>query len=269
MFKFLITRTMGLIFLYGCSQPPVKENVDIHKKNTNSVQNSHILNCVKKSGHHVYEKKMTCPLSGEDFTSLNLGTHSTSGKSLDWEPLSYMRFPVPLPVCPSNGFVMVETEYAEKRIEKIRTVIESEQYIEMYKHRHATYFLYAKTLELSGEETESQWWLYLNATWEADHCNDETRYKEYALLVIEESKARLTSLASNSEEFWVLSIVIPNMYRRIGEFDKANKYLDGVGDPSLKNQNSNNFYSLAKRLLATAIANNNSDRVAIREEEKT
>jgi len=172
---------------------------------------------------------------------------------------------LPLPVCPTSGFIVTEREYSEERLKQLKAVVQSDSYQELYKQQHATYYLYAKTLELTGEKSEDQWYLYLNATWEADNCGNLVRYKEYANLVIEEARTKLSGLTPDNQEYWVLKIILPNMYRRIGNFDKAKEYLAGIGEPTLKNEEENKFFSLAKKLLETAISLKNSNRVAIRE----
>jgi|GEM_PF-3267170 len=265
--KSIFFMTLSLVLATGCAKNSTTETS--HSRELDSIQfyNDKVLNCVVESGHHVYEKDTACPVGGETFKSLKLGTHSTYGRHLDWEPISYMRFPIPIPVCPGNGFVIGESEYSTEKIEALKAVVQSEKYRELYNQKHATYFLYAKTLEFTGKESENQWWLYLNASWEADNCGDKTRYIEYADLVIAASKDKLAGLSPDVEEYWVLSIIIPNMYRRIGDFDKAQEHLNMVGIPTLKNPESNEFFSLAKKLLASAIANKIIKRVAIKEDE--
>ena len=252
------------MLISSCALNSEREHAHTHKADVSRPLNNKILNCVVKSGHHVYEEKMNCPIGGKSFVSLKLGTHSTYGVHLDWEPISYMRFPVPLPVCPDNGFVVVESEYSDEKLKQLKRIVESEQYQQLYEQKHATYFLYAKMLEFSRDKSTDHWWLYLNATWEAASCGDEARYNEYARLVISEAKSKLSDLSPDVEEYWMLSIIIPNMYRRTGDFDKAEEYLNNIGVPALDDQKSNAFFLLAKRLLAEAISSKNMDRVPVK-----
>lgn len=268
MIKILIA-TLCLFLVVGCAHNLKGHYSHTHESVSNNQQNEHILNCVTTSGHHVYEETSECPLGGETFSSLRLGTHSTYGRHLDWEPISYMRFPVPIPVCPSNGFVVGEPEYTSEQLNNLEQVIKSKEYQTLYKQKHATYFLYAKTLELSNEKSPDQWWLYLNATWEANKCGDIARYNEYAALVIDEAATKLAGLSPNSEDYWVLNIVISNMYRRIGAFEQAEKYLRKIGTPELENAEANEFFLLAIKVLSSAIEDKSTERVQIKEADNT
>lgn len=214
-------------------------------------------------GHHVYEEETKCPIGGEKFKALYLGTYSTYGRHLDWEPVSYMRFPVPIPVCPSNGFVLAKKDYSKEELEKLKKVIESKAYKDIYAQKHATYFLYAKIKELNGEKFDDYWWLYLNATWEADNCKNKDRYKEYALETIAAGTKRLAELKDSEELYWVLKTVTADMYRRIGDFKSSQELIDKFGEPSLKEKEANDFFKLASKLLQEAVNEKNTERVPI------
>jgi len=223
-----------------------------------------VLNCYRSAdGHHIYEEEIKCPIGNEKFKALYLGTHSTYGTHLDWEPVSYMRFPVPIPVCPSNGFVVAKKDYSKEELEKLKQVIESKTYKDLYAQKHATFYLYAKLKELSQEKSDDYWWLYLNATWEADHCKNKVRYKEYALETIASGKKRLAELNDSDEEFWVLKTVTADLYRRTGDFKASQELIDKYGEPSLKDKEANDFFKLAKRLLQKAVTEKNVNRVPI------
>lgn len=223
-----------------------------------------VLNCNGGAdGHHVYEEETKCPMGGERFRAFYLGTHSTYGRHLDWEPVSYMRFPIPIPVCPSNGFVIAKKDYSKEELERLKKVIESKTYRDIYAQKHATYYLYAKIKELNEDKFDDYWWLYLNATWEADNCKNNVRYKEYALEVIAAGKKRLAEMKDSEELFWVLKTVTADMYRRIGDFKSSQELIDKYGEPSLKDNESNDFFKLAKKLLQKAVKEKNTDRVPI------
>lgn len=248
------------------------ENLPVSNNLTENIElnclSDKVLNCVETSGHHVYEVDRECPLGGEKFKALELGTHSTYGRHLDWEPVSYMRFPIPLPVCPSNGFVITKEKYTKEELKSLSQVIESKEYRDLYSQKHATYFLFAKTIELRKEKFNDLWWLYLNATWEADLCKNDERYKQYALETVSAGNKRLAELKESDQEYWVLKVVTANMYRRIGDFKSAQDLVDKFGKPTLKDKDANEYFTLAIRLLKEAVTNKNTDRVPIREEKE-
>ncbi|MEQ1764305.1 MAG: hypothetical protein ABL984_14335 [Pyrinomonadaceae bacterium] len=225
-----------------------------------------VLNCMGGAdGHHIYEKETECPVGGEKFKARYLGTHSTFGRHLDWEPVSYMRFPVPLPVCPSNGLIVAEEKYSKEESEKLKKVVESKTYKDLYAQKHATYYLFAKIKELNAEKYDDYWWLYLNATWEADNCKNKVRYKEYALEVISAGNKRLTELKDSEQLHWVLKVITADMHRRIGDFKSSQELVDKFGTPSLSDKDANEYFLLAKKLLQKAIKDGNTDRVEIKD----
>lgn len=225
-----------------------------------------VLNCMGGvDGHHIFEKETECPVGGEKFKARYLGTYSTFGRHLDWEPVSYMRFPVPLPVCPTNGFVISKEEYGKEELEKLKAVVESKVYKDLYAQKHATFYLLAKQNELNKEELNDYWWLYLNASWEADNCNNKARYKEYALEAIASGTKRMAALKESDEEYWVLKVVTADLHRRIGDFKTSQDLVDKFGTPSLADKEGNEYFLLAKNILQKAIKEKNTDRVPIQD----
>lgn len=231
--------------------------------------NEQVLNCMTSSGYHSYPEEYVCPIGGEIFKSIILGTHSTYGRNLDLEPISYIDFPAPLPVCPSNGFVIAEPDYSEDKLERIREVIESNDYKALFSEKHATYYLYAELNKQLAEEGTSRWWHLLNATWEADNCGAADRYQRYALETIDAAKVHLDTIDKSEPLYWVLNIVISNLYRRTGDFASARSWLDGFDDQSAESSTdestTNDNYKLALALLRKAIADENEEQVPIKE----
>lgn len=260
-FAFLIA---AVLIVGGCAASPSQDSLEDTAEELSV--GAHVLNCVQESGHHVYKEEIVCPLGGERFETLRLGTHSTYGVSLDWEPLSYMRFPIPIPVCPSNGFIVFDEEMTGDEVSRVSSIVESTEYQSYFSQRHATFFLYARLSEMLGENAENRWWLYRQASSEADLCQSPSRYREYALLTVKEGEARLASLTSHDNEYWVLSVVIPNMYRRIGDFDAARDWLERFDQLDKPNDGLEQNFDLAFKLLREAIAAKRSERIPIKED---
>lgn len=260
------TNSLALIFLLSACSSPTPQKKHDHDPHTNVIKqyNANILNCVGPSGHHVYEADYTCPLGGKKFTALELGTHSTMGVHLDWQPISYMRFPVAIPVCPNNGFIADKADINEKELAARKTFIESQEYQALYKEKHASFFLLAKQSESLQENLDSLWWYYLQATWEADGCNNQDRYAEYAALVIEKATEQKAKLTEKDEAYWPMSIIITDMYRRTGQFELAQQQLNTIGIPEFDNPKSNAFYSFAKKTMQTAIDQKSTASVPVR-----
>jgi hypothetical protein len=188
---------------------------------------SHILNCLQPLGHHLYYEDYSCPVGGERFRSLALGTHSTYGRYLDWKPISYMDFPAPVPVCPANGFVITKKDYSEEELKKYKATVESEPYKSLYQNQHPSFYLLAKFQELSGEGAENRWWHLLQATWEAEGCASD-KYSFYADEAIKAAEYRLETVKSDDGQYWAMHIIVSDLYRRTGRFDLAQQRLDKI-----------------------------------------
>ncbi|MDP6953489.1 MAG: hypothetical protein QGF53_12105, partial [Alphaproteobacteria bacterium] len=107
------------------------------------------ITCSEPLGEHVITETFTCPLGGESFPGLTVGTHSTFGAHYDLEPVSYMPFPRPLPVCP-NGFVMYKESFSEAELAQIADIIETAEY-RAAMEAHTTYYLFALLTEAMGD----------------------------------------------------------------------------------------------------------------------
>ncbi len=220
----------------------------------------HVLNCLKPMGHHIWTQEYECPIGHEKFTSLSLGSHSRFGVYLDWKPVSYIIFPVPIAVCPSNGMVLIKPVYTEEELAKIEKIVSTDEYQKVFSEQNASYYLYAKINEIIKDKDAEQWWLLLNATWEANGCNDREKYKDYALETIESAKTALQSLSETDNKYWMISIIIPNLHRRIGDFENAQNWLEKIKDIPQEHEQ----IQLAYDLLSQAIKDKNTQPVQVR-----
>lgn len=221
-----------------------------------------IITCQQESGHHMYYVEQTCPLGGETYTALRLGTHSTYGVHLDLEPVSYMRFPAPLPVCPSNGFVAYKEAFEAEELERLSAALATEDYRNGL-GKHTSYFLLGRLMELTGDPEALLWWIYLNAAWEADLCARSDLYGQYVGLVLEHGQRRLSALTPQDEEFWTLNLVLPNLQRRIGNFDQARHWLETLAAAHGDDMRAD--YRPAFTRLETAVAEEVTDKLPIRD----
>lgn len=227
-----------------------------------------VLNCSIPDGHHILSETAKCPLGGKSYSSLTYMSYSTYGVNTDWEPMSYLTFPLPIAIC-ANGFIVDKDDMTKEEIATRKAFIESEAYQELFKQKHASYFLFAKQVEaLKDKNVESLWWYYLKATWEAKNCNNQARYSEYANLVITEAQKRKANITDTAEEFWTLSIIIPEMYRRIGDFDAAQKELNKIAEPKLPEPKTNEFYLLAKNIIQQAITEKSTQQLPIKSKDE-
>lgn len=208
--KILVVTLSLPLFLSACSTVPEEEEV--------------ALSCQEPSGHHMYMKELTCPLDGEVFESLRLGTHSRYGTYFDLEPVSYMDFPAPVPVCPSNGFVIYKDDLDSAEVTAQQKVIETPDYKKRL-GRNTSYHLFAYVAEKMNLEYDV-WWLHLKSTWEADLCRRPDLYSDYVREVIKHTGLALQDLGPEDDMFWVTQRVRINAYRRLGDFEGAKSELD-------------------------------------------
>lgn len=224
-----------------------------------------VLSCQMQSGQHLYEEEFTCPIGGEKFKSLVLGTHSTYGRYLDWEPVSYLEFPTPVPVCPSNGFVVYKDDFSDDELATFGRIIQSDAYRKDFAAKNTSYYLFARLLELSENIKDYDlWWIYLQSTWEADLCKSG-KYTDYAKQTIKFAQDALSSYSDDDSMYWLLNIIIPNLYRRIGEFESAGQWLSDLGDK--RPDESNEFYEsfiLAHSLLTKAIKEKRTEQIELK-----
>lgn len=260
----LVSTSFFTGLLTACSTTTPSAHQEHNHDAENRQFNPKILNCVGPNGHHVYETELTCPSGGRKFTALELGTHSTMGVYLDWQPISYMRFPVAIPVCP-NGFIMDLPNPEGDALAKRKAYVESAEYQKLYKQKHASFYLFGKQSEALRENLDNLWYIYLQATWEADGCQNREKYKEYAALVIEKANEQRTKLTEKDEEYWPINIVIADMYRRTGQFELAQEQLNTIGTPTFEKQKSNDFFMLAKKVMQTAINEKSVEAFPIKE----
>ena len=225
----------------------------------------HVLNCQHSSGHHLYFEEFTCPIGGEKFNSLVLGTHSTFGRHLDWEPVSYMEFPAPLATCPSNGFVISKEKYTDAELEKIGKVIASPEYKKLFVEKHASYYFFFRLNQMLDENEDEHWWYLLNATWEAEQCKDSEKYRLYAREAIQSTKLTLEKHSVKDDLYWVFNIIIPNLHRRLGDFEAAQSWLDAFGNPLPEDEKSKEFYTLAFQLLRQAVSDKDTSKIPIKD----
>lgn len=226
--------------------------------------NPHILNCIDKEGYYIHVKEFSCPIDKEGFLVPELGLHITFGRNLDWEPEAHIGYPPPMPVCPTSGAVITKPVYDEDEIELLQMAVNTDEYKALYAEKHASYFLRAELNRLLETDAENRWWYLLHATWEASHCGAKDKYRLYALRTIDAAKERLAKVSESDNEYWVLNIIIPNLYRRTANFTAAKEWLDELGNKLPKDKHSRENFATAFELLRTAVAKKRAGQIPMR-----
>jgi hypothetical protein len=227
---------------------------------------NNFLNCNAPIGYHLTEADMTCPVGGEKFKALQLGTHSTFGIYLDLRPVSYLGLPAPLAVCPSNGMVVSQDKYSDDELEKIGKAIATDEYKKIYAGQQATFFLLAEQERLSGTGTGPRWQKLMPATWEADVCQDSGKYKTYATMALEELKKAFKDMKPKDDYYWTVGLLIPELNRRLGDFDAARDALLDLGGDLPADAQQKEATALIIDLLKAAISRRDTGPVQMKKD---
>ncbi|MBK6897076.1 MAG: hypothetical protein IPH06_10845 [Alphaproteobacteria bacterium] len=227
--------------------------------------NEHILSCINPIGHHLYFEEYKCPVGGETFQALTLGVHSTYGMYLDLKPISYMDMSTPVPVCPSNGFVIFKENFSKEELDKIKIIIKSETYKKIFKEKNASNYLYYNLAKEIKDPDIDLWWVLLKATWEADSCGNRELYKKYAQETIEVAEKELTKAKKEDQNYWMLSLIIPELYRRTGDFEQAQIWAKKIDTSLMPESNYKDYMKLAYKLLKKSIKKKNLEPVPVEE----
>ena len=64
----------------------------------------------------------TCPIGGEKFTLDMLMSGVSVDVKTDLEPLGAIMAPTPIPICPSNQFVMFKNDFTQQELDKYEKI---------------------------------------------------------------------------------------------------------------------------------------------------
>ena len=164
-----------------------------------------------------FPEQKTCPIGGEKFEFMALGSISTWGALPDGMPIGSGYFPTDLPQCPRNGLVMYRDFNADE-LEKLKGVIESREYRALRaKDSSKHYLAYQLARALRDEDAP---WLLLSATWQAKNDNlPNGRVKAYNdefasfVLTLPVSATSFNSIALRARA--------ANALRELGRFSEA------------------------------------------------
>jgi len=186
-----------------------------------------VISCQAPLGQHRYYMTYTCPIGGQKFSALTLGTLSVFGRYFDLQPASYMDFPAPLPVCPANGFVVFKRQFTPAELDVLGRIIRTKEYRQQLRVNTA-YYLFGYIADRAKLERVSPWYVYLQATWEASRCGRPRLYKRYVAITQDRLTTALKTRRPQDRRYWMLKLLQANLYRRTSQFDKAKAILDAL-----------------------------------------
>jgi hypothetical protein len=172
------------------------------------------------------EESVTCPIGGEQFTYVTTASYSTFGARPDGKPFGSWRFPLDMPICPSNGLVLYR-EFTAEELAKLTPAIATDAYRGLA--AETQYYRAAWLEEQLAPGTEIVAGLLLQASWESDE--QPTRKARYQREMIA-AEAEVRHGSETQQWFWRARII--NAWRELGEFDKASALLTALDLASLR-----------------------------------
>jgi hypothetical protein len=168
--------------------------------------------------------KMKCPVGGETFTYKGYAAHSTYGARFDGKPYGSTSFPLRLPVCPRNGFIVLKDEgdYTPTEIATYTAIVARDAFRKLTAGETTYYRAWFMQHE-AGIGPDETAWLLLQATWEADA--EPARHLRYQREFIQFVDASAAKLPRDKIDWWYLQYYAANAERQIGAFDAAAKRL--------------------------------------------
>ncbi len=164
----------------------------------------------------LFDAEFICPIGGEKFTAKAVGSYSQFGMRLDFKPLGALIAPIPLPVCPQNGFVMYKSEFTETELDKLKPLVLSDEY-RRNRAENTDYYMVAYLRERMGADSLELGFLYLKASWEAeDKPTTLTSYRSFAFAKFDEFLMRDKS---QSQQWWTAAIAAAELERLLGHFE--------------------------------------------------
>lgn len=170
------------------------------------------------------EYQIKCPVGGQSFNYVGYAAHSTYGARFDGKPYGSTSFPLRLPVCPANGFIVLrdEGDYTDAEIAKYAAIITRDSFKALIA-RETTYYRAWFMEREAGIGPDETAWLLLQATWEAD--TDAARHLRYQREFIQFVDASAARLPPDKMDWWLLQYYAGNAERQIGQFDAASTRL--------------------------------------------
>lgn len=170
------------------------------------------------------EADFICPIDGKTFKARVVGSYTQFGMRLDLKPFGALIAPIPMPVCPDNGFVMFKKQFSDAEIAKLKPIVLGDEY-RRTRQQHTDHYMAAYLLERLGADDLELAHLYLKASWEAETRKAPALVEQYRLLALHRFESFLKKDTSRSPQWWSTAVVSAELERLLGRFDEAEKRL--------------------------------------------
>jgi len=162
----------------------------------------------------VFPQDFTCPIGGEKFQDIVVGSYSSWGSRPDGRRYGTLPW-VPLPKCPGNGFLLFKDDFTPEEIAILTPMVESAEYQALRDAETQHYQLWWLMRALPDTDPARLASALLVASWQAD--GDPARKTRYQQAFIKAAEA----LPTDSEDWFIYNLRAANARRELGEFDAA------------------------------------------------
>jgi len=174
----------------------------------------------------LFEQKFVCPVGGEKFKAMVIGSMTTWGQRPDGMPYGTTTI-VPLTECPGNGFVFFEEKFEKADVERLTPLVTGAEY-QSLRLTDTPYFRAWWLMNRLGRDPYDTAQTLLVASWEGGP--DLSRKARYQRSFVASVDALPMSAAKKSDWFW-LSLRSANLFRELGDFDKSTALLVKIDQP--------------------------------------
>ena len=93
-------------------------------------------------------KTYKCPIGGEEFQYSKILSTTTWDMRLDGKPIGMISYRIKLKKCQTNGFIDFKDNYSKNELEKLKTMIESKEFIDAKNNEPQNYPQYLSLIHI-------------------------------------------------------------------------------------------------------------------------
>lgn len=185
--------------------------------------------CVSLAVHAttVFPLERTCPIGGEKYSSVGIGSTTQLGIRLDLRPMGPAG-ELPSIVCP-NGFVVFKEEksFTDAEIARLTPFVASDEF-QRARQEHTTAYRAVLENRALGEDDAKLAFLLLKAAWEAENPGFEKQRERYLTEAYAAFTARLQASSTHDEAWWTGMLVRAEIERQRQRFPESTALLDAL-----------------------------------------
>ena len=194
-------------------------------------------------------REFVCPIDGRKFMAKTVNSYTRLGQRLDLKPIGALLAPLPVPVCPTNGFPVYKRIFTPDEIARLKAIVSSRAFKDARK-RNSDYYMVGFLKDRMGETKFAVAYSYLRASWETEN-KKRGLHRRYLALAVSTFDTFAKTARPTTKSWWTAQLLAGNLERRLGRFDAAAKRLSGL---PLKAQTPGSIYARVVGQISAAIA---------------